>query len=112
MSSWWLLPTEAIVSIWLGAAIGVLVGALMAAAANGGAPVSGQSSILLRTLADLGEHFGADDRPRIPDFDPLLEALRLHHGPDGRADEAPQLAAARTLLKEHNLAVYRRLATS
>jgi hypothetical protein len=72
--------------------------------------VSGQRNSTLRELLD--RLSAADDRPRIPDFDPLLEALRLHHGPDGRADEAPQLAAARSLLEEHNLAVYRRLATS
>jgi hypothetical protein len=35
MSNWWLLPVVAIVSIWLGAGLGIVVAALMAAAANG-----------------------------------------------------------------------------
>jgi hypothetical protein len=32
MSNWWLLPAVAIISIWLGAGLGIVVGALMAAA--------------------------------------------------------------------------------
>jgi hypothetical protein len=36
------------------------------------------------------------DAPRISDeYDPLLEALRREHGPDGRPDVAPQLRHAR-----------------
>jgi hypothetical protein len=75
--------------------------------------MSGQSANRLRQLlAERGEYYSPDERPRIPADDPLLAALRKEHGEGGRADEAPQLAAARSLLKEHNLAVYRRLATS
>jgi hypothetical protein len=37
-------------------------------------------------LRELLERISADDRPRIPEFDELLEALRLHHGQDGRPD--------------------------
>jgi hypothetical protein len=36
MSNWWLVPAVAIVSIWVGAGLGIVVAALMAAAANGG----------------------------------------------------------------------------
>ena len=32
MSNWWLLPAVAITSIWLGAAVGIVVAALMASA--------------------------------------------------------------------------------
>jgi hypothetical protein len=35
MSNWWLLPCVVIVSIWLGALIGILTAALCAAAASG-----------------------------------------------------------------------------
>jgi hypothetical protein len=43
--------------------------------------MSGQS----RKLRELLERISADDRPRIPDFDELLEALRREHG-EPRAD--------------------------
>jgi hypothetical protein len=77
------------------------------------AAMSGQSANHLRELlAMTGEFRAPNDAPRIPADDALLEALRLYHGPDGRPDEAPQLAAARDLLKQHNLASYRRLASS
>ena len=46
-----------------------------------------KSNNKLRTLL---ERISADDRPRIPEFDELLEALRLHHGPDGRPDLIPR----------------------
>jgi hypothetical protein len=65
-----------------------------------------------------GEFRAPNDAPRIPDFDELLEALRREHGPDGRPDEAPQLAA-RALFAHSDiitmstpLASYRRLASS
>jgi hypothetical protein len=35
MSNWWLLPAVTIISIWIGAGIGIVVAALMAATANG-----------------------------------------------------------------------------
>jgi hypothetical protein len=55
--------------------------------------MSGQSNNHLRQLlAERGEYRAPCDAPRIPDFDELLEALRREHGPDGRPDEAPQLA--------------------
>jgi hypothetical protein len=75
--------------------------------------MSGQSSNLLRELVAMrGEQFMPCDAPRIPVDDPLLAALRQEHGPDGRPDEAPQLQAARDLLRKHNSPAYRRLACS
>jgi hypothetical protein len=74
--------------------------------------MSGQSNELRELLALRGENYVPNDAPRIGNPDALLEALRFHHGPNGRVDEAPQLAHARTLLKEHNVAAYRRLLAS
>ena len=34
MSNWWLMPAVAIISIWIGAGLGIVVAALMAAAGN------------------------------------------------------------------------------
>jgi hypothetical protein len=48
--------------------------------------VSCQSNKLRELLAMRGEVFTPNDCPRIGDFDELLEALRLHHGPEGRPD--------------------------
>jgi hypothetical protein len=39
MNSWWLVPAVVITSIWLGAGLGIVVAALMAAAANGRRPL-------------------------------------------------------------------------
>jgi hypothetical protein len=54
--------------------------------------VSGQSNALRELLAVRGEQYSPNEAPRIGNFDALLEALRLHHGPDGR----PDLAIPRT----------------
>ena len=51
--------------------------------------MSGQSNELRELLALRGERFTPNDCPRIGDFDALLEALRLHHGPEGRPDLQP-----------------------
>jgi hypothetical protein len=49
--------------------------------------MSGKSNNMLRELAALrSEIFSPNDGPRIGDFDALLEALRLHHGLEGRPD--------------------------
>ena len=53
------------------------------------ASVSGQGNELRELLALRGERFTPNDCPRIGDFDALLEALRLHHGPEGRPDLQP-----------------------
>jgi len=45
----------------------------------------GQSNKLREFLDSLG---AADDRPRIGDLDPLLEALKNAHGEAGRPDLA------------------------
>jgi hypothetical protein len=52
--------------------------------------VSCQSNKLRELLAMRGEVFTPNDCPRIGDFDELLEALRLHHGPEGRPDLIPR----------------------
>ena len=36
MSNWWIVPAVAIISIWICAGLGIVIAALMAAAANGG----------------------------------------------------------------------------
>ena len=51
--------------------------------------MSGQSNELRELLALRGERLTPNDCPRIGDFDALLEALRLHHGPEGRPDLQP-----------------------
>jgi hypothetical protein len=33
-----------------------------------------------------GEQFTPDDRPKISEYDELLEALKREHGPEGRPD--------------------------
>jgi hypothetical protein len=48
--------------------------------------VGGQSSKLRELLAMRGEVFSPDDRPKIPEYDALLEALRREHGEAGRPD--------------------------
>jgi hypothetical protein len=48
--------------------------------------MSGQSRTLAEILA--GERFLSDDRPKIGEYDELLEALRREFGPDGRPDIA------------------------
>jgi hypothetical protein len=35
MSTWWLLLLTAVASIWIGAGLGIVVGAMMASVANG-----------------------------------------------------------------------------
>jgi len=47
--------------------------------------VGGKSNKLRALLDSLG---AAEDRPRIDDFDKLLEALRREFGPEGRPDLA------------------------
>jgi hypothetical protein len=51
--------------------------------------VSGQSNELRGLLALRGERLTPNDCPRIGDFDALLEALRLHHGPEGKPGLQP-----------------------
>jgi hypothetical protein len=70
-----------VLAVWTGAAIMVMVVVMaLCAAANGRRPWSCQSN-KLRELR--GEQYTPNDCPRIGDFDELLEALRLHHGPEG-----------------------------
>ena len=56
--------------------------------------MSGQSNALRELLAVRGEQYSPNEAPRIGDFDALLEALRLHHGPEGRPDLAIPRAPA------------------
>jgi hypothetical protein len=46
--------------------------------------MSGKSNSFLAMLAN--ERFMSDDRPKIPEYDQLLEALRREFGPEGRPD--------------------------
>jgi hypothetical protein len=48
--------------------------------------MAGQSNKLRELIALFGRDYMPNECPRIPEFDALLEALRLHHGPDGRPD--------------------------
>jgi hypothetical protein len=52
--------------------------------------MSGQSGILRTLLTERGERFMSDDRPRIGDYDELLEALKREHGEEGRPDLVPR----------------------
>ena len=49
--------------------------------------MSGQSNSFLAMLAN--ERFMSDDRPKIPEYDALLEALKREHGEAGRPDLQP-----------------------
>ena len=48
--------------------------------------MSGQSNELRELLALRGEQFTPDDRPKIGEYDELLEALKREYGEAGRPD--------------------------
>jgi hypothetical protein len=70
-----------VLAVWTGAAIMVMVVVM----AMGGA----RELPLQQVARTAWRAVHAQDCPRIGDFDELLEALRLHHGPEGRPDLQP-----------------------